>query len=90
MTHIKTVQNLNKQLFGHVQQRLDDLTLDDFKMHRLRLRKGDLVMLKTDLILDRDMVDAFRKNARELFAPARVGILTGDLKMSVWRKKKTT
>ena len=64
------------------------LTLDDFKIRKLKLRRGDLVVLKTNLPLDRDTVQAFKHHARKLFAPARVAILTAGVKISAVRKKK--
>ena len=70
-------------------RRTEPPTLRDFKMRRIRLRKGDHVVLETDLVFDREMAEALIKNAREAFAPAKVTLMSAGMKILVRRKKKT-
>jgi hypothetical protein len=57
-----------------------------FRMGKLMLEPGDLVVLQTDLILDRNQAVTIKKRADEQFRPFRTIILTGGMKLGVLRK----
>jgi hypothetical protein len=56
------------------------------KVKRVRLKKGDLLVLRTELILDRDQIKSLRDNAKEQFGK-RVVILTAGLDLLILRRE---
>jgi hypothetical protein len=59
-----------------------------FRMGRLVLEPGDLVVLQTSMFLDKDQVRAIKRSADQQFKPFKVVILTAGLKVGVLRKQK--
>ena len=59
-----------------------------YRMAKLELQPGDLIVLQTDLLLDNDQVTALRRNANQQFKPYRVVIMSGGLKLGALRKAK--
>lgn len=62
---------------------------DDIKkVKRVKLRKRDMLVLRTDLFLDRDQVQAMRDRASEQFAGHKVAILTAGLDLVILRRPR--
>jgi len=60
-----------------------------FSIGRLRLAPGDIVVLTTPLLLDRDQVTALRERAEKFLPPEnKVMILTGDMDVGVITRVK--
>jgi hypothetical protein len=57
-------------------------------MRVLRLEPDDVIVLQTDLLLDKDQCQALRDRASEQFPGFKVAIITSGLKIGVLRKTK--
>jgi ribosome biogenesis SPOUT family RNA methylase Rps3 len=61
-----------------------------FRLAKLELRPGDMVVLQTDLLLDKDQVTSLKRRADEQLRPLKIKsmILVGGLKIGILRKAK--
>jgi hypothetical protein len=59
-----------------------------FRIAKLELQPGDMVVLQTDLMLDKEQITMLRDRADEQFRPlkAKVAILTSGLRLGILRK----
>lgn len=57
-------------------------------MRVLRLEPGDIIVLQTDLKLDKQQIQALRDNASKQFGGCKVAVLTHGLKVGVLRKSE--
>jgi hypothetical protein len=57
-----------------------------FRMGKLVLEPGDMVVLQTDLLLNKAQVQDLRYHADKQFKPFKVAIITAGLKVGVLRK----
>jgi hypothetical protein len=63
-----------------------------FRLAKLEVRPGDMVVLQTDLMLSKDQVQHLRDNMDAQLEPLKIKsvILVGGLKIGVLRKVKVT
>jgi hypothetical protein len=59
-----------------------------FRMGKLTLEPGDLVVLQTDLKLDKDQHKVLTQRANEQFKPFKTIVLSHGIKVGVLRKVK--
>ncbi|MBO0718743.1 MAG: hypothetical protein J2P55_15610 [Rhizobiales bacterium] len=59
-----------------------------FRMGKLVLMPGDVIVLQTDLRLTIAQIEALSRRAREQFKPFKVIILSAGMKVGVLRKAK--
>jgi hypothetical protein len=59
-----------------------------FRMGRLVLEPGDLIVLQTTMLLDKYQATAIKRLADQQFKPFKVIVLTAGLKVGVLRKQK--
>lgn len=64
----------------------------DWRIAKLELRPGDMLVWQTDLILDKDQIAAIRDRLREQLAPLnmqnRVLVLSAGAKLAILRKRE--
>jgi hypothetical protein len=61
-----------------------------YRIGKLQIEPGDMLVLQTDLLLDRDQIQTLRDRANEQFAALKVqvAILTAGMQLAVLRKGK--
>jgi hypothetical protein len=58
------------------------------KVKRLRIRKKDILVLRTDMLLDREQLQSLRDRATEQFGRKRIAILTAGFDLLILRGAK--
>jgi hypothetical protein len=61
-----------------------------FRVRSVSIRPGDTIVLRTELVLDKDTTQSLRDRATEQFPGYKVAILTGGLELAVLRRGKRT
>jgi hypothetical protein len=78
--------------FGGVmrtKRRANEFGVTQFEIAKLELHDGDMVVLRTDMILNQDQVQALRDRASQQFPGIKVAILSAGLSLAVLSDKRT-
>src|SRR4051812_12110634 len=86
----RKMRNVKKsKTFGRKRSKPYRFYVSKFEIAKLELRDGDMVVLRTDLLLTREQVMEIRARAIEQFPGVHVAILTAGMSLAVLSDKRT-
>jgi hypothetical protein len=83
MRKVRTVKR-----FGRLRRPRTEWVISKFEIAKLELHDGDIVVLRTDMILSKEQVEALRARARENFPGVNVAVLTCGMSLAVLQDKR--
>ena len=75
--------------FGNVKRKPNSWGVTKFEIAKLELHDGDMVVLRTDMILNQAQLESLRDRASQQFPGIKVVILSAGLSLAVLSNKRT-